>query len=114
LEPECPLSYGNIRVFSTFPLARKKPVCHLLFTARGPERDAQNTTYRRQHSSKEYDHGSHEEEEEGEEGGEEVLIRCFFRIRKRLDENPAALLLRTLRTAAGRYSWCAMLLPSNT
>jgi hypothetical protein len=48
--------------------------------------------YQRQQSSEEHDHGSHEEEEEGEEGGEEV-IRTFFRIRKRLDENPAALLL---------------------
>ena len=34
-------------------------------------REAQKTTYRRQHSSKEHDHGSDEEEEEGEEGGEE-------------------------------------------
>jgi hypothetical protein len=60
--------------------------------------------------TKDHDHGSHEEEEEGEEGSEEV-IRTFFRIRKRLDENPAALLLgATVR----RYSWRAMLLPSNT
>jgi hypothetical protein len=61
-------------------------------------------------SSEEHDHGSHEEEEEGEEGGEEV-IRTFFRIRKRLDENPAALLLSI---AVRSYSWRAMLVPSNT
>jgi hypothetical protein len=67
--------------------------------------------YRRQHSSKDHDHGSHEEEEEGEEGSEEDLIRTFFRIRKRLDESPAALLLAI---AVKRYSWRAMLLPSNT
>jgi hypothetical protein len=66
--------------------------------------------YRRQHSSKDHDHGSHEEEEEGEEGGEEV-VRTFFRIRKRLDESPAALLLGI---AVSGYSWRAMLLPSNT
>jgi hypothetical protein len=100
LEPECPLSYGNIRVFSIFPLAPIGALCHVSFTARGPGRDAQKTTYRRQHSSKDHDHGSHEEEEEGEEGGEEV-IRSFFRIRKRLDENPAALLLGV---AVGDYS----------
>ena len=87
------------------------------FTARGEPkdqiRDAPLTTYRRQHSSKDHDHGSHEEEEEGEEGSEEVrhLIRTFFRIRERLDENPAALLLAV---GVGRYSWRAMLLPSNT
>jgi hypothetical protein len=61
-------------------------------------------------TSKYHDHGSHEEEEEGEEGSEEV-VRTFFRIRERLDESPAALLLAI---AVRRYSWRAMLLPSNT
>ena len=74
-------------------------------------RDAQKTTYRRQHSSKDHDHGSDEEEEESEEGSEEDLIRTFFRIRERLDESPAALLLGI---AVSVYSWRAMLLPSNT
>jgi hypothetical protein len=78
LEPEWPLSYGNIRVFSIFPLALIGALCHLPITARGPGRDAQKTTYRRQHSSKDHDHGSHEEEEEGEEGSEEVLISLFL------------------------------------
>jgi hypothetical protein len=36
-------------------------------------RDALKTTYRRQHKSKDHDHGSHQEEEEGEEGSEEVI-----------------------------------------
>src|SRR5438876_738534 len=96
--------------FFHFSLARTKPPVPSSFTVRGgPKdqiRDAQKTTYRRQHSSKDHDHGSHEEEEEGEEGSEEDLIRTFFRIRERLDESPAALLLslavRVIRGAPDR------------
>jgi hypothetical protein len=74
--------------------------------------------------AKDHDHG-HEEEDEEEEGSEEVLIRTFaFRFARhpcgvspeRPDESPAALLLGATRVRAGpdRYSWRAMLLPSNT
>jgi len=67
------------------------------FTVRGRAQGPKSATLSRPPTDgnthqEEHDHGSHEEEEEGEEGGEEV-IRSFFRIRKRLDENPAALLL---------------------
>jgi hypothetical protein len=63
-----------------------------LFTVRGGPQSS-ITTCRRQLSSKDHDHGSHEEEEEGEEGSEEV-VRTFFKIRERLDESPAAFALK--------------------
>jgi len=114
LEPECLLSYGNIRVFSIF-LLRASNLYAIVIHGKAAGPRTKSATLTRPPTdgntpAKDHDHGSYEEEEEGEEGSEEV-IRTFFRIRKRLDESPAALLLGI---AVSVYSWRAMLLPSNT
>jgi hypothetical protein len=77
LESECPLSYGNIRVFSIFLLRASSPYA-IFIHGKGTGPRTKSATLRRpptgNNSSKDHDHGSHEEKEEDEESGEEASV----------------------------------------
>jgi hypothetical protein len=78
LEPERPLSYGNITTFSIFHLPGAR-VCAIVDHGMGAGlRSSLRPTCRPQHVTKDHSHGWHEEEGQEEEGREEVLIRAFF------------------------------------
>jgi hypothetical protein len=77
LQPEYPLSYGNISGFSIFRL-RARACCAIVVGGRGMGPRTKSATLSNhlpseKRNAKEHDHG-HEEEEEEQEGGEEVLI----------------------------------------